>query len=198
MELMNVVIFFTILPKKLCLPGEAEAPAVLWAVWNRVYGFFLWMYHNAARVLLSHPKTFSEISLNIWFPSLDSWKEKSCPGSLGWMRLVQGWNAPEHCYHSEILGVVLVVGISFIYLPAPPKSVRLFVVLAVLVTKEQFYTPCDKPEAIVLKDGLDLHFRGGILITQTLRDKKKWWLCFTAHFAFLAWDFSSWWDKLPF
>lgn len=78
--------------------------------------------------------------------------------------------------------------ITFIYFPAPPKNVRIFVVLAVPVTEEQFHTHCDKPEAIVLKDGLDLHFRGGILITQTLRDKKKkgCGLCFTAHFAFLA------------
>lgn len=193
---MNLMIFFIILPKELCLPGEA--PAVLSCV---SFWIILQLDHNAARALLSHPKKPSAKSTSAFGSSLlIHERRKTCPGSLGWMRVVQGWNAPEHCYHCEILGVVLVVEITFIYFPAPPKNVRIFVVLAVPVTEEQFHTHCDKPEAIVLKDGLDLHFRGGILITQTLRDKKKkgCGLCFTAHFAFLAWDFSSWWDQLPF
>lgn len=74
------------------------------------------------------------------------------------------------------MGVLVVVGIAFIYVPEPPKNVRLFVVSAVLATKKQLYTPCDKPETIVLKDGLGsqrgrIHW--GILIAQTLRRDKK-------------------------
>lgn len=82
-----------------------------------------------------------------WLPGMD----EGCAGMKCSRALLAQWN----------IGVVLVGGISFIYLPAPPKNVRLFVVLAVLIMKKQFCTHCDKPQAIVLKDGLDLHFRGG-------------------------------------
>lgn len=111
------------------------------------FWIILWVYHNAARFCSATQKHSARSASAFGCPGMD----EGCAG----------WNAPEHCYHTEILRAVLVAGISFIYLPAPLKNVRLFVVLAVLVTKKQFHADCDKPEAIVLKDGLDLDFRGG-------------------------------------
>lgn len=114
-----------------------SAAAVLGAVWKWVSGFFLWMYHNAARVLLSYPKTFSKISLSFGSslliherrkPALAPQMNEGCAGMKCSRALLSHWN----------IGSCSGVGINFIYLPAPPKNVRLFVVLAVLVTKKQF------------------------------------------------------------